>query len=102
MEKFLGARRSVIESLLKEVSGSVYCGKSGRVKMLSGQCRNCAYGSRCLGGCPNTRLTMDGSIYGENQYCAYNLAMLRMKNRYEMETDQKKLFEAGDALVRAG
>ena len=69
---------------------------------LSGQCRNCAYGSRCLGGCPNTRLTMDGSIYGENQYCAYNLAMLKMKNRYELEIDQKKLFETGDELVRAG
>lgn len=69
---------------------------------LSGQCRNCAYGSRCLGGCSNTRLTMDGSIYGENQYCAYNLAMIKMKNRYEAQTDQKKLFEAGDALIRAG
>ena len=69
---------------------------------LSGECRSCAYGSRCLGGCPNTRLTMDGSIYGENQYCAYNLAVNKMKKRYETETDPKKLWKTGDALVRAG
>lgn len=69
---------------------------------LSGQCKSCAYGSKCLGGCPNTRLTMDGSIYGENRYCAYNLAVGQMKKRYGMETDQEKLFETGDALVRAG
>lgn len=68
---------------------------------LSGQCRECAYGNACLGGCPNTRLTMTGSVYGENQYCAYNLSVGKMKQRYAGENDQKKLFRTGDALVRA-
>lgn len=42
---------------------------------LSGSCKTCVYGSKCLGGCPNTRLTMKGSIYEENEYCAYNLSL---------------------------
>lgn len=44
-------------------------------EQLSGFCKACIYGSKCLGGCSNTRLTMEGSIYGENQYCDYNLIM---------------------------
>jgi radical SAM protein with 4Fe4S-binding SPASM domain len=42
---------------------------------LRGNCATCAYGNKCLGGCPNVRLTMDGDIYAENRYCAYNTAM---------------------------
>ena len=69
---------------------------------LSGECRECAYGSRCLGGCSNTRLTMDGSVYGENRYCVYNQKMSEMKEHYAAETDREKLFRTGDALIRAG
>jgi radical SAM protein with 4Fe4S-binding SPASM domain len=30
---------------------------------LQGSCKSCCYGDVCLGGCPNTRLTLKGSIY---------------------------------------
>jgi radical SAM protein with 4Fe4S-binding SPASM domain len=47
---------------------------------LSGECSVCKYGSKCLGGCPNTRLTIDHTIYGENRYCVYNVAMKKLKS----------------------
>jgi len=44
---------------------------------LEGKCKICKYGDVCLGGCPNTRLTMNGKIQSENLYCSYNVAMCR-------------------------
>ena len=69
-------------------------------EQLSGACKICVYGNKCLGGCPNTRLTMEGDLLGENRYCAYNLTMNKMKNRYRNETDTQKLFEIGDILIK--
>jgi len=40
---------------------------------LGGRCKSCDYCETCLGGCPNTRLTINKSIYSENQYCWHNL-----------------------------
>lgn len=62
---------------------------------LSGGCQECVYGNVCLGGCPNTRLTFNGSIYSENQYCAYNLAM--KKTRANLNTYD----DAGELLTVA-
>ncbi len=42
---------------------------------LGGHCRQCRYGDVCLGGCPNTRLTMTGTIHSGNEYCSYSLAL---------------------------
>jgi radical SAM protein with 4Fe4S-binding SPASM domain len=42
---------------------------------LGGFCSKCKYGQQCLGGCGNTRLTMSGDIYGENNYCSYHAAV---------------------------
>ncbi len=69
---------------------------------LSGSCKTCIYGSKCLGGCPNTRLTMNGSIYSENQYCSYNLALKEMKEKYSLCKNDKSLFRLADALMRRG
>lgn len=69
---------------------------------LSGACRNCTYGSKCLGGCPNTRLTMNGGIYSENQYCAYHLSLKQMEEKYAVCKDGKSLFKLADALMRQG
>ena len=38
---------------------------------LEGACGNCEYGDICLGGCPAVRYGLTGSLYSENQYCAY-------------------------------
>lgn len=50
---------------------------------LDGICKKCAYGNQCLGGCANTRLTMSGSVYSENKYCSYNVAMSTAKEQLE-------------------
>lgn len=69
---------------------------------LSENCRNCAYGSKCLGGCPNTRLTINGDIYSENQYCAYNQKMKSLKDRYHNKLDTEELFQRADILIKNG
>jgi radical SAM protein with 4Fe4S-binding SPASM domain len=63
-------------------------------KDLSGDCAICIYGSKCLGGCPNTRLTMNGDIYSENLYCSYNYALKRLRKSIESKTDVNALLEA--------
>ena len=69
---------------------------------LSGACKNCVYGSKCLGGCPNTRLTMNGDIYSENQYCAYHLSFKQMEDKYAVCEDEASIFKLADALMRQG
>lgn len=69
---------------------------------LEGECKTCIYGSKCLGGCPNTRLTMNGSIYSENKYCAYNLKLKEMKNKQKIVTQVEKLFEIADSMIKQG
>ena len=46
---------------------------------LAGDCNQCQFGDQCLGGCPNTRLTMEHDIWGENKYCSYNVGMKRAR-----------------------
>lgn len=69
---------------------------------LSGDCLTCTYSSKCLGGCPNTRLTMEGSIYSENRYCAYNLELKYLKQKYESFTAPQDLFLLADSMIRQG
>lgn len=69
---------------------------------LSGSCRTCIYGSKCLGGCPNTRLTMKGSIYEENEYCAYNLSLKKMEAQYSQNRNASELRQTADYLIRQG
>lgn len=69
---------------------------------LSGTCKTCIYGAKCLGGCPNTRLTMNGDMYSENQYCAYHLTLKEMDNKYLNCKNADALFQAADLLMRQG
>lgn len=46
---------------------------------LKGDCLKCDYAEKCLGGCPNSRLCMNGSIYSENLYCTQNLLMKELR-----------------------
>lgn len=61
-------------------------------EQLDGECRTCKFGAKCLGGCPNTRLTMRGTIYGENDYCSYNVALKKSRNALENASDADRLF----------
>lgn len=71
-------------------------------EQLAGDCRTCRYGSKCLGGCPNTRLTMNGSMESDNQYCAYNLELKSLKDRYAQHSEPDVLLKMADSLVAAG
>lgn len=59
---------------------------------LDGACKNCTYGDLCLGGCPNTRLTMNGNLKSENPYCSYKVATDTLKQRVETYVNQDELF----------
>lgn len=67
---------------------------------LSGNCARCVYGNKCLGGCPNTRLTMNGSIYGENTYCSYNNHLRGLELRLAERVDEEKMLTEAKEAVR--
>lgn len=45
-----------------------------------GFCYECVYSEKCLGGCSNTRLCMNGTLDSENLYCTYNQECKRFKD----------------------
>lgn len=72
-------------------------------EQLNGLCKKCKYGSRCLGGCSNTRLTHGGSMYAENKYCSYNFALSKAKHQFdkiesidELSSKVNKFIERGN------
>jgi radical SAM protein with 4Fe4S-binding SPASM domain len=66
---------------------------------LSSDCAICIYGSKCLGGCPNTRLTMEGSVYSENKYCSYNVALKQLRSSlFHHEMPEQLFFNAKELL----
>jgi radical SAM protein with 4Fe4S-binding SPASM domain len=69
-------------------------------EQLSGECKRCVYGSKCLGGCTNTRLTMDGTIYGENKYCSYNNYLKDKIKEIQKETNTITLLEKARNAVK--
>jgi len=60
---------------------------------LNGLCKKCVHGARCLGGCGNTRLTMENSIYGENKYCSYNIAVSKATEQLSKISDVSIMME---------
>lgn len=67
---------------------------------LSGMCGECKYGNTCLGGCPNTRLTMKGSIYDENEYCSYNVAMKKKTSDLLKTSNVKDLLSYAELCAK--
>jgi radical SAM protein with 4Fe4S-binding SPASM domain len=66
---------------------------------LAGDCKICKYGAKCLGGCPNTRLTIEKNIYAENRYCAYNVALKKVRAEIAKYSDAAQVLElAKEAL----
>lgn len=96
---------SIRERSLREIweDENTFLWRRGMTKeKLSGDCKTCVYGSKCLGGCPNTRLTMSGDIYSENLYCSYNLERKKQNERYTGYENAGKLFRIADSLVKQG
>ena len=69
---------------------------------LTGKCNTCVYASKCLGGCPNTRLTMNGDIHSENQYCVYYWQLDHMEKKYQHITDWQGLLNMAQTLMAQG
>jgi len=69
---------------------------------LGGFCSICDYGDLCKGGCPNTRLTMEKSIYSENKYCSYNNALNKTQQLIHTFADEDKLYEKAESYAQAG
>lgn len=46
---------------------------------LEGECRSCRHGDVCLGGCPNSRLTINGSMRSESPWCVYSDSLRRTR-----------------------
>ena len=47
---------------------------------LKGNCRKCKYAEKCLGGCANTRLTINNTFDSENPYCVRNVLLKKKKS----------------------
>ena len=60
---------------------------------LKGECNQCKFGDECLGGCPNTRLTMENDIWAENKYCSYNVGMKRTRSIVAQRSDIGQLMK---------
>jgi len=80
--------------------GSFAWRRKATKEQLSGDCAICVYGSRCLGGCPNVRLTMGDDINAENLYCSYNLALKGLRERLFQETDHEWLIAQAEQSLR--
>lgn len=60
---------------------------------LKDDCNKCKFGDECLGGCPNTRLTMEKDLLAENKFCSYNVGLKKTKAILAQRVDTKVLFE---------
>lgn len=66
---------------------------------LKGVCSKCLYGDVCLGGCSNTRLCMEKSIYSENKYCVYNYKVNQQREKVKIFNDINDLYHAALNII---
>jgi radical SAM protein with 4Fe4S-binding SPASM domain len=71
-------------------------------KDLGGHCRSCGFGDVCLGGCPNTRLTANGTIYSSNAFCAYSVGRTKAENALATVEDEASLRAMATKFVSTG
>lgn len=102
--------RKFIEGTIREKSlreiweseDSFTWSRSMKKSSLSGLCAKCFYGDSCLGGCPNTRLTMNGDIYSENRYCSYNVALKKTLEKVSRLDEKEDLFAKAGEYAQKG
>lgn len=90
---------SVKERPLEEIwnDGNAFAWARGMKRQdLKGDCLQCRYGDTCLGGCPNNRLTLNGSMHSESPWCAFSSSLDRVRKILAREGDGEAL------MVRAG
>jgi len=67
--------------------------------MLEGNCKKCAYGELCKGGCTCVRFFTKGSIYSENEFCSYYQAIEECSQAIDEEDDIEELQELLEQLI---
>ncbi|WP_446010668.1 radical SAM protein [Candidatus Electrothrix sp.] len=67
---------------------------------LGGECKTCTYGDVCLGGCPNTRLTMNKTMKSANPYCVYRTARLKLQEKIADYQDRDALFTTAQRFAQ--
>lgn len=65
-------------------------------KNLDGFCLDCQYANYCLGGCPNLRLCLNGSIDSNNPYCLYCTGIEAEFNQFSVTAES---FESTSCLL---
>ncbi len=96
---------NIRETSLKDIWTSTKTFKWNRditKEKIEGFCGKCKYGDVCLGGCSNSRLCMENSIYKENKYCSYYMAMDRKREEIAAIDDIDNLFENAEKLAGVG
>jgi len=92
-------RNQSLSDIWSNADGFAWCRKVSKAQ-LKGDCAICVYGSKCFGGCSNTRLTMNGDVNSENLYCAYNLSLKKLREQLLEEFDVEWLItQAEDSLA---
>lgn len=66
---------------------------------LSGLCKKCQYGDLCLGGCSNSRLCLNGSVFSENKYCSFNYEVSQILDEINKSVNIKELEESAISLI---
>jgi len=87
---------SIREQSLREIwdSPNTFLWNRNATKgQLKDDCNKCKFGDECLGGCPNTRLTMEKDLLAENKFCSYNVGLKKTKAILAKREDTKLLFE---------
>jgi len=68
---------------------------------LKGDCNQCQFGDECLGGCPNTRLTMEKDLWAENKFCSYNVGIKKTKSIVSQRSDIQQLLEDSHKYIES-
>jgi radical SAM protein with 4Fe4S-binding SPASM domain len=66
---------------------------------LSGLCKKCQYGNWCLGGCSNSRLCLNDSVFSENRYCSFNYEISQISNEINDSLNIDELEESAISLM---
>ncbi len=65
---------------------------------LKGICQKCQYGNTCLGGCSNSRYTLNGNVCSENLFCMYNYQVKEIEKTIKTFL-QKTLIQLKNSLI---
>lgn len=68
---------------------------------LEGLCKKCQYGEICLGGCSNSRLCMNGSVYSDNQFCSYHVAITNFEDDLHHLLQEKNYNELIEEYIQS-